>query len=332
MRIDFSSVLFSVLSLVLMAIPGFLLAKFKMLPEKASEALSAVVLYGCQPFMIFMSFQSFEYTSEIGLNMLVVFGIAFAVHFITFAVAMLLFRNKEDVKTKTLRYASTFSNCGFMGLPFLSMLFQGNSAADEVIVYASVIVTVFHILNWTVGVYFMTGSFKETSIKKIVLNPCIIAVVLGVLLFVTVKKPIVDIAAEGTVFRDALEKLTASFGYLSNAVTPLSMIVIGVKLAGISPKQLFLDKRAYAASAVKLVVMSFISMLAVAFLPVSSAIKYAVFLLLSMPSATSTAMFALRFGGDSDFSTVCVLLSTLLSIITLPLMFLVFNGVFGVSI
>lgn len=332
MQIEFSSVLFSVLSLVLMAIPGVLLAKFKMLPEKASEALSAVVLYGCQPFMVFMSFQGFEYTSEVGLNMLIVFGIAVVVHIVTFAVAALLFRNKEDIKTKTLRYASTFSNCGFMGFPFLAMLFNGNSAANEVIIYASVIITVFHIMNWTVGVYFMTGSFKEASVKKIVLNPCIIAVVVGLLLFVTVKKPIIEIAASGTVARDVLEKITASLDYLADAVTPLSMIVIGIKLAGIKPKQLFLDKRAYAASAVKLVVMPFISMLAVAFLPVSSAIKYAVFLLLSMPSATSTAMFALRFGGDADFSTVCVLLSTLLSIITLPLMFLVFNGVFGVSI
>lgn len=332
MQISFLSVLISVLSLVLMAIPGFLLAKCKMLPEKASEALSAVVLYGCQPFMVFMSFQGFEYTPDVGLNMLVVFGIALAVHFVTFAVAALLFRNKEDAKTKTLRYASTFSNCGFMGFPFLAMLFNGNPAANEVVVYASVIITVFHILNWTVGVYFMTGSFKEASVKKIIFNPCIIAVVVGLLLFVTVKKPIVQVAAEGTVMRDVLEKVTASLKYLSDAVTPLSMIVIGIKLSGISPKQLFLDKRAYAASAVKLVLMSAVSMLAVAFLPVSSAIKYAVFLLLSMPSATSTAMFALRFGGDADFSTVCVLLSTLLSIITLPLMFLVFNGVFGVAI
>ena len=70
----------------------------------------------------------------------------------------------------------------------------------------------------------------------------------------------------------------------------------------------------------------------VAFLPVSPAVKYAVFLLLSMPSATSTALFALVFGGDADFSSVCVLLSTLLSVISLPLMFLLINGVFGVAV
>lgn len=332
MQISFLSVLISVVSLVFMAIPGFLLAKCKMLPEKASEALSAVVLYGCQPFMVFMSFQGYNYTAEIGINMLIVCGIAFAVHFITFGAAMLLFKNKDNVRTKSMRYASTFSNCGFMGLPFLSMLFKDNAAAGEVIIYASVIITVFHILNWTVGVFFMTGSFKEASLKKILLNPCIIAVVVGFLVFVTAKKPIAELAAVNTVPREVLEKLTSTFNYLSGAVTPLSMIVIGIKLAGISPKRLFLDKRAYAASAVKLVFMSFVSILAVAFLPVSSAIKYAVFLLLSMPSATSTAMFALRFGGDAEFSTVCVLLSTVLSIITLPLMFLVFNGVFGVAI
>ena len=332
MEISFLSVLISVASLVLMAIPGFVLAKCKILPEKASEALSSVVLYGCQPFMIFMSFQGYEYSSEIGVNMLIVFGAALVVHLVMFGIVALVFRNKEDVKTKTLRYGGTFSNCGFMGLPFLAMLFNGKPEAGEILIYASVVIAVFNLMNWTVGVFFMTGNFKETSVKKILLNPCIISIAAGILVFVTLKKPIVEIAAEGTVWREVLEKLTSALNFLASAVTPLSMLVIGIKMSDISFKQLLLDKRAYAASAMKLIVMSFVSILAVAFLPVSSAIKYAVFLLLSMPSATSTALFALRFGGDAEFSTVCVLLSTILSIITLPLMFLVMNGVFGIPV
>jgi predicted permease len=68
-------------------------------------------------------------------------------------------------------------------------------------------------------------------------------------------------------------------------------------------------------------------MLIVGFLPVSETIKYAVFFALSMPSATGTVMFAVRFGGDADSASVMVLLSTILSIITIPLMFLLFSGV-----
>lgn len=332
MQISFTDVLVSVISLLLMTIPGFLLAKCKMLPEKASEALSNVVLYGCQPFMIFMSFQGYKYTSEIGLNMLTVFLVAVIIHIIMFSLVTLLFRNKEDVKTKSLRYASTFSNCGFMGLPFLSMLFRGNAAAEEVLIYASVVITVFHLMNWTVGVFFMTGSFKNSSIKKIIFNPCIIAVIIGFISFVTIKAPFTTLAPENTLLRNILEKIATTLNYLASAVTPLSMIIIGIKLSEIKLSRLFTEKQAYASTVVKLIGMSFISILAVAFLPVSSAVKYAIFLLLSMPSATSTTMFSLRFGGDAEFSTICVLLATILSIISLPLMFLVFNGVFGVSI
>lgn len=332
MQISFFTVFISVVSLVIMAVPGFLLGKLKMLPEKASEALSAVVLYGCQPLLVFMSFQSYEYSAEIGLNMLIVCGIAFAVHFIMIAIVSVLFRDREDIKTKTVRYGSVFSNCGFMGIPFLAMLFAGKPEAGEILIYASVIIAVFNILNWTVGVFMMTGNIKDVSLKKILLNPVIIAVAAGVLVFVTVKKPLADIAAEGTTLHSVLNKFATSLDFLGDAVTPLSMIVIGIKLADVNIKQLFLDKKAYVTAFFKLVVMSFVALITVAYLPVSSSIKYTVFLLLSMPCATSTALFALLFDGDGDFGTVCTLLSTILSIATLPLMFLLMNGAFGVAI
>ena len=73
-------------------------------------------------------------------------------------------------------------------------------------------------------------------------------------------------------------------------------------------------------------------MLIVAFLPIDNVIKYSLFFLLSMPSANNTVLFAVNFGGDSESGSVFVLLSTILSIATIPLMFLVMNGVFAIPI
>jgi predicted permease len=115
-------------------------------------------------------------------------------------------------------------------------------------------------------------------------------------------------------------------------VTPLSMFVIGIRLANIDWKQLLTDKWAYIATVVKLIVMSLITMFVVAYLPIDSAIKYTVFFLLSMPSATSGAMMAVQFGKDSDFASIGVVLSTICSIVTLPLMYLFMNAVLGVAI
>ena len=146
------------------------------------------------------------------------------------------------------------------------------------------------------------------------------------MLFVALPSPIVDLAADGSTLDGILTKFMQSMNYLADMVTPCSMIVIGIRLANVNLKQLFLDKSAYISAFFKLVVMSLVAISVVAILPVDVTVKYAIFFLLSMPSATNTAMFAVKFGGDGDFASVCVLLSTSLSVITIPLLYLMVSG------
>ena len=332
MDISFLDVLITVLSLVLLAVPGFLLVKFKMLPEKASETLSVIVLYVAQTLLVVMAFQNKEYTPELGLNMLYVAGITVFIHLFMFVLLRFIFIKKSvDDKVRVLKFASVFSNCGFMGFPFLQALFSG-AILDETLIYGAVIVSVFNIMTWTIGVFVITGDTKQISVKKIFLNPVIIGVIIGFLLFIILKKPVLSYMTYGSNGYKITEKIVSSLNKIADMVTPLSMIVIGIRLANVKFKQLFLDKFAYLASFFKLVLFSFISILAVAFLPIDSTVKYTVFFLLSMPSATNTVLFSVMFGKNSDFASVCVLLSTLLSILTIPLMFMIFSGVFGVSI
>ena len=332
MTIDFSNVLLTVLSLVVLAVPGFLMAKLKMFPENASSVLSTVVLYCCQTFIVFMSFQNYEFSAEIGLNMLWVGLLAFLVHFIMIAIVSIFVKGKNEAKARCVRYGSVFGNCGYIGIPLIKMLFEGSSYQGEVLIYTAIVITVWNILNWTVGVYLITKDKSQISPKKIIFNPVIIAVLLGLICFVTIQKPIADVATQGTFIDNMLEKLMTSCNYLGDAVTPLSMVVVGMRLANVNLKQLFMDKYAYLQVTLKLVVMSLVCMLIVAFLPLAVTVKYGLFFTLSMPAATSTALFAVKFGGDGDFGSVCVLLSTILSIITIPLMFLLFSQVFGIVI
>lgn len=332
--ISFFDVLVAVFSLMILAVPGFILVKTKLISSDAAAPFSALVLYACQPMLMLMGFQKTPYDASIGVNMLIVAGIAFAVHFIMIGLTYLCFKNKDNnAKINCLRFASVFSNCGYMGLPFLQTLFGGNEVLlGELLIYASVIVGVFNILTWSVGVYMMTGDKKQMSFKKAFLNPTVIGLFLGLMLFFVLKVPIVDVAVDGSTLDVILTKLVASFNFLAEMVTPLAMIVIGIRLANVSFRNLFLDKWAYVSCAFKLIVMSLISILAVAFLPISVTVKYAIFFLLSMPSATSTVLFAVQFGGDSESGSVFVLLSTVLSVITIPLMFILFSQVFGIVI
>lgn len=334
MEIKFIDVLITVIFLILLAAPGFIFAKLKMLPEKAAETVSVIVLYCCQSVLVITSFQGKAFDPQIGLNMLWVALITLCVHFIMFAILKLVFIKKSaDEKIRVLKFASVFSNCGFMGFPFLQSLFSHDAALlSEIMIYGAVIVAVFNLLTWTFGVYIMTGDKKQVSFKKIALNPVIISLIIGFILFVALPRPIVKMAADGSTLDSILTKLMQSMNYLADMVTPCSMIVIGIRLANVNLKQLFLDKRAYISAFFKLVVMSLVVILTVAFLPIAVTVKYAIFFLFSMPSATNTAMFAVKFGGDGDFASVCVLLSTALSVITIPLLYLVISGVFGINI
>ena len=333
MDITFTDVLITVIFLLILALPGFIIAKIKFFPEKAGETISTLVLYVCQSALVITSFQSKEYVAGLGVNLLLVAGLSALAHLAMFLLLRIIFISKsKDEKFRVVKYASVFSNCGFMGFPFLQSLFSGSALMPEIMLYGAVVIAVFNIMNWTFGVYIMTGEKKEISVKKILLNPVIISVIVGFLLFIILKKPIVDLAKDGSTLDKVLTKLMQSVNFFSDMVTPLSMTVIGIKLAGVDYKKLLLDGWAYVVSGLKLVLMPVIVLLLVAFLPIAGTIKYTLYFLLAMPSATSTAMFAVRFNKDGSFASVCVLLSTILSILTIPLLYLVISGVFGITV
>lgn len=334
MKIEFIDVLITVVFLLALALPGFIFAKLKLLPEKTAQALSTIVLYCCQSVLVITSFQKKAYEPAIGLNLLWVVLLSTAVHMLMFLVLKLVFIKKSaESKIKVVKYAGVFSNCGFMGFPFLQSLFTGNDALlAEILIYGAAVIAVFNVLNWTFGVYIMTGDKSLVSAKKILLNPVIISVAIGLLMFFILPRPLVDLAKADSITDKILTKFMQSMTYIADMVTPASMIVVGIRLANVNLKQLFMDKWAYISALFKLIVMPLIAILTVAYLPVASTVKYTVFFLLSMPSATGTAMFAVKFNSDSDFASVCVLLSTILSVITIPLLFLLINGAFGISI
>lgn len=303
-----------------------------MFPKGASATLSSIVLYGCQPVLIITSFQGCAFDPKIALNMLLIAAIGFAVHFLMLLIVKLAFRKwEQQEKTCLVKYLSIFSNCGFMGLPFLQSLFTDAALQAELIIYCAVILAVFNILNWTVGVYIVTGDKKQITAKKVLLNPVIISVIVSLILFFAMQKPLIEFTTEGTTMHKVVTKFMGALNYISNMVTPLSMFVIGIRLADTKLKDLA-DPWAYIATGTKLIIMSFVTMFTVAFLPIPATVKYTIFFLFSMPSATSGAMMAVQFGKDSGFASVGVVLSTICSIVTLPLMYLFMNSVLGVAL
>ncbi len=333
MEIQFTDVLLTVFAFVLLMVPGYVLKKVKMLPEKADSVLSTLTLYVGQPALMVVSFLKSEYSPTIAMNMLYIALLTFAVHFIMIGLVYLIIRHKGDTAKKNcVRFASVFGNCGFFGLPFLLSLFNNMGVDGQVGIYCTVVIAVFNFLNWSIGIYMVSGDKKNVTFKQVFLNPTVVCMILGVALYFIIRAPLTTIATEGTFLDVLLTKTVGSLDFLGNMVTPISMMVIGIKLANIKLKDLFLDKWAYVTSFLKLMIMPFISILCVYFLPISGLVKYTLFFCMAMPSAASTVLLSIKFGGDAESGSVFVLLSTLLSILTVPIMFLLFNGVFGVPL
>lgn len=328
-----TTVLLSVFCLVLLAVPGFILGKTKMLPENAAKVLTTVLLFAGQPLLSFMSFQKTEYSADVVKNLGIVAGLAAAVHVIMIIILFGIFYRKaaNDKKYRVVSFASMFGNCGFMGLPFLQMLFSNGSA--EAIMYGAVVVAVFNFFSWTVGIFMITRDKKYISIKKAILNPPFIALIVSLPLFLILKKPINLIGNEGTFVRELFQKIYLSFNYLSDLVTPLSMIILGYRLSQMHVKDVFLCKHSYISMTFKLIVMPAITFLFCTLLGVEEVIKYALFFEFCMPTATQTLLFSEQFdGGEQYTASSAVLLSSIMSVATIPLMFLIFSSIFGCSI
>ena len=327
-------VFITVFSLVLLIIPGFILAKTKLLGEGADKALSNVVLYCAQPLLVFTAFQK-KFESEIAINLVIVLALALVIHLLMLGFVYLVLRNRsKDPKKDAARFASLFGNVGYLGIPFIQTLYKNMpEQMGLMLVYCSSILFVFNIFNWTVGVVMYSHDKKDVSPKKILLNPTIIGCILGFFMFFVIQKPIVDWAGVGVgvnALDSALEKIMDGLNSLAHLVTPLSMIVIGMKLSQVKIKDLFTSKLAYFASFNKLIVMSLITILCVIFLPIDVNIKNVLFFTLSMPSAAATTLFAVRFKGDGKIASIMVLLSTILSVFTITLMYYFYTLILGV--
>ncbi len=325
MDIGFLTVLITVFALVALAVPGFLLGKFKMLPENATKAFTTFLLYGCQPALTFMSFQKTNYENGILNDMLYSALLTLVAHALMIFIVLLIFKNKKgDKHFNVVKFASVFGNVGYMGLPFLQMLFPG---VPKVLIFGAVIIAVFNLLNWTVGIYMLTGDKKFVSLKKAIINPPFLAMIVALPLFLILKKPISAIGT-GTL-NEILSKLMSSVNFLGDMVTPLSMTILGVRLSEMKLKEIFVNKYAYFSSTMKLIVSPLVTTglcLGLLALGVSEYVAYAVFFAMAMPSATSSLLLSEQFGGEPHTASACVLFSTVVCIASIPLTYLLLQN------
>lgn len=341
----FSTTAVSVLLLVAMAVPGYLLIKSKMLPQKAITYLSVLLLYVSQPFLSIRSFLEVSYTPQLAVNLAIVFGVSLAGQAVVFGVMWLVLRRRFDDPQQTAELirdgfiggdsytaepalkaavarsvsgranramvlASAFGNVGFFGVPVLQFLFPD---AHDAIAYSAVFIVTLNLMSWTVGSYLLTGDKKHVSLKRALINPQTVTLVISLPLFFA-----------GVSAGDLPDTINTVIGYLADMTAPLCMIILGMRFALAPVVQLFTDFRVYVASFIKTLVFPLLVYVVLMPFQMEEMLRVSLVLLSGMPAATINLNLAELYGADQKTAANSILMSTVLSIVTIPLLMLLF--------
>ncbi len=315
----------SVLSIVVLLLPGYFLKRSGVLSGGAAKDFSALLLYVGIPALSVYCVMGVDIKQIPPLNILLCVALAVAIHFIPYLFLLPVLRNCPDRKAAVAtKFGAMFSNCGFMGIPVatLAVTFSpaGEPAVKEALFYVTIFNIIFNIISWTFGLgMYSSGESRGYILKKALLSPCIIATVLSLpFLFtgVSLLNPIVI----GDV---TVSQIASVILYLYNICVPVSMIILGIRLADVSPRDLFSNRYVYLCGLAKLVVTpaAAIGLMALTalFAELSPAFVIALTVMAAAPPATNGLAFAETYGGDTKTAGAGILLCTIASIATVPL-------------
>lgn len=201
-----------------------------------------------------------------------------------------------------------FSNVGFMGIPVISSIYGRESML--LIAFYNL---GYNLLLYTYGIYLAgkkvsaaKGSTSENGMSwKKLLNPGVASCVAAIAIF-----------ASGAAVP---ESICTFFDYVGNAAVPLSMILIGASVAQGGKKEFFTDKKMYAFMAIKMLVVPIAAALLLRLLPWHSMVEGVFVLMLAMPVGSIVVMLATESGNDAMECTKGSILTTLVSVLTIPI-------------
>ncbi|MFV0466612.1 MAG: AEC family transporter [Lachnospiraceae bacterium] len=282
---------------------GLILYKTKKITMQGNKELATILIYVILPSTILSSFIT-EFTYEKLIGLIISFLAAAAALLISILISRLVFGNRYKIE----HFGTAFSNAGFMGIPLVKAVADGLGCTENTAVfYLTSFVALLNILQWTYGVYIMSGNKDVISPKKIVTNPVVIAGVIGLLLFVTsIPVPLI---------------LTDSLAMVGNMTAPVAMITLGVYLAETPFFDIFRSKSAYVSALVRLLLIPAVTMILLSFLPTEfNSIKMIVLIAASAPVGSNVAIFAQLNHLNYSQAVKIICLSTILCIITMPVM------------
>lgn len=296
---EINTVITQIISLFLVALVGFYGGKKNIIDENFSNGLSKLLVEITTPFLVISSF-SISYGPDVANNVIKSFIYSFAIFILTPLLVKPLLIKVDKSKRNVLEFAMVFSNCGFMGFPVAQSVF-----GNEGVVYAAIFNMIFNIFVWTYGVMLFNNKSDIKGLKESLKNPGVVSSVIGLLIMIfSIKIPPI------------LLNTTKMVGGLT---TPISMLIIGSLLSRSELKKIIKDKSMYYGSMIKLILLPLILYWISLLFKENSMVLKTFILMQAMPAGALTTIFAENFNKNKEYSAFIVSFSSLLSVVTIPL-------------
>jgi len=279
---------------------GFILRRTNLVDDLFTKGVSRFVLYVTLPALIVDS-MNFGYSYEVFSNAVILLmagGVLYLILWFVGVVSSRILKLTGDSRSVFL-YAVLFGNVAYMGYPVVELII-----GNEGVFYSAVFNIWFNVLTWTVGVQIMSRE-AGFSTRKSFLNPGMISVCIGLILFFTpLKLPLF---------------LDEALALLGESTIPLAMVVAGIILGNAKLSTVLKSRTVIFYSIVKLCVAPVIVFFLLSVVEMPAMVEKILIIMSAMPAAANTSIFARIFDSDYELSSKLIASSTLFSLITIPL-------------
>lgn len=307
-------VLQQMLVLFAMMLTGFVVHRMGWISGEVYSTMSRLVVNVFNPLLIINSVLGKSAASTGNLfaeNLLLVilfYGFLFAASFL-----LLVLIRPDSVESPVYQLMVLFPNIGFMGIPLVAALL-----GSEYIIYVAIYMLGYNILIYTYGIQLAQKSKRNsdpsavsekrsifTALRPVITNPGVITSVIALFIFFLA----IPVATPIATFCD----------YMGNTSIPLSMFLIGCSIAASDLKAMFQNKKIYVFLGYKLLLVPILGALLIRFLPLNNMLLQLFVIMLSMPAGSLVVLITEEYGSKTECATNGVVLSTLFSILSIPL-------------
>ncbi|MCC2125156.1 AEC family transporter [Hominiventricola filiformis] len=292
-----------IIKLFVIMFMGYAVVKAGLMKSSESKSVSVILVYLVIPCVIIKAFQV-DYTPDVQKGLFLAIAAAVAVHILFLLITIPL---KKIFQMDVIEQAtSIYSNAGILVIPLVQELL-----GQDYVIYSSAYIAVQLILLWTQGKNMLCEE-EKLEWKKIFLNVNIISIIAGIVLFLfRIKLP--------AGVQDVL-------GMMNNMIGPLGMLLAGMAIAEVPLKSIFTKKRNYLSVALRLLLYPVLGLFLMKAIQIvvnlenSSQILLTVYLACVTPACASVTSMAQLYDKDAAYASSLYVLTTLLSIVTMPVM------------